>query len=237
MVEVRKPGWPEFRTWGDEFARKATQAYSYRNLWAMVAVAPPAAELSDLIEDFAGLPITITDALLRECGSPEGVGGLGLRYPVLSLADAEAEHARAAKIREELSSLPVDSEDRKARARRQVLEGELGAMWLVPSDQIAAVKKRSRRAFFVRTPAGVWAMRPPGEEAFADFAQGGSDFHAGVKDSSIREAERAVVMACALSPEPAAIKAAIEEYPAIPWRLSDELTERANGGKALVRVS
>jgi hypothetical protein len=194
-IEVRHPGWADFKSWADEFARDATRQDSYQNLWATLAVSPPAAEVPALIEDFSALPVMVANELLTDCGTPApGFAGLSERYPVV----------------------PDDQ---------------------VPEEVRQAARKRSRRAFFVQTPAGLFALRPPGAEASSDYTAATSAYHSGAKDSSVAEACRALVTACALSPEPAAVKAAIEEYPAIAWCLAPELIDRAGAGKALVRDS
>ena len=107
----------------------------------------------------------------------------------------------------------------------------------VPEETLRAARKRSRRAFFVRTPAGLWAMRPPGADASAAYQEAVAGFGQGKAGASFCGAMRALSLACVLSPDPEQAKAAIEEYPAIPWILRGELEARSGGGKALVRVS
>jgi hypothetical protein len=192
-IEVRRVGWADFAPWGDGYARERV-ADANQNLWATIAIKPAASELPELIEDFSALPMMLADAVIADCGSPGGIGGLGERCEVVPDAD-------------------------------------------VPPDMLAAARKRSRRAFFVRTPAGLWAMRPPGASVSAGYQEGMSAFGQGKAGSSFCETMRALTLGCVLSPDPEAAKAAIDEYPALPWRLGPELNDRAGGGKALVRVS
>ena len=244
-IEVRRVGWAEFAPWGDGYAREQ-MADANQNLWAAIAVKPAAGELPELIEDFSALPLMLVHGVIESCGSPGGLVGLSQRYPVLSLAEAEAEHPRAKEIDRLLGlpdePLPEDEKARKAEEKRraearQALQEEHAALWLVPQDQIAAARKRSRRAFFVRTPAGLWAMRPPGADASAAYQEADAGFGQGKAGVSFCGAMRALSLACVLSPDPEQAKAAIEEYPAIPWILRGELEARSGGGKALVRVS
>lgn len=233
-IEVRRVGWAEFKEWGDGFARERV-ADANQNLWASIAIRPTAAELVELVEDFSALPMLLVDAVIAECGSPGGIGGLGERCPVITLAEAEAARAEADKLDAQITALPDAGHEEQLRvlmAGRAALDSRL-----VPPDMLAAARKRSRRAFFVRTPAGLWAMRPPGREASAAYQEGMAAFGQGKAGSSFCETMRGLTVACVLSPDPEAVKAAIEEYPALPWRLGPELNDRAGGGKALVRVS
>lgn len=192
-IEVRRAGWVEFAAWGDAFSREQ-MADANQNLWATLAIKPPAAELPELIEDFSALPLMLAHGVIEACGSPGGMVGLSQSYPVVP--DAE-----------------------------------------VPEETLKAARKRSRRAFFVKTPAGLWAMRPPGASASAAYQETVAAFGQGKPGVSFCGAMRTLTFACVLSPDPETAKAAIEEYPAIPWILRGELEARSGGGKALVRVS
>ena len=76
-----------------------------------------------------------------------------------------------------------------------------------------------------------------GADASAAYQEGVAYFGQGKAESSFCGAARALTLACVLSPDPEQAKAAIEEFPVIPWILRGELEARSGGGKALVRVS
>lgn len=163
-------------------------------------------------------------------------GGTANTNLVAACAVSPDAAALTAKIEEhELGFLPqvIAGELLKACSGNKPFEAEWPII-TAPERQAeikALASGKTKRPLAVDTPAGLWVMRPPSTDAACAFIDGSTNARAGRKGASYAEAARALVLACVVSPDTAAVAAAIQEYPDIVRSLHGHLS--ANLGKGL----
>ena len=235
-ITLRQAGWQAFATWWDTVPQSAGDACN--NLVADCAVKPDAAGLTALYEEgFGFLSTVLGGEILSRSGVPGGV--LGAKFPMVSLKEARAAHSRADVLRKMLGdAYPRIDEDIKKQL--DAAEAELAALVLspafIPLDVLdVAERVGGRRVRFYRTGAGLLALKPPGRAAGSSFTDAVAAIGAKQQGASYAEANKALVLACAVSPDAPTLLGMIESSPGLVYALADDLREAASGGKALAR--
>ncbi len=225
---LRPPSFAAYAAWFDAVqARRVSDAS--QNLVIDCAAEPTPEALAALFEEYGGLPETLTNELLAHVGTPGGGADEG--YPCVRLADARKAHSRAAELGTVVNEA-ADEAERYAVAAR-----ELAALTptLLPLELLDAAERVTRRALIFTTPAGLLALRPPNRDAAASYVDAIADVAAKKADASYLGAGRALMLACAISPDAQTLAAAIESYPALAQWIPPVLQAASSGGKALAR--
>ena len=236
-ITLRQAGWQAFATWWDTVPQSAGDACN--NLVADCAVKPDAAGLTALYEEgFGFLSTVLGGEILSRSGVPGGV--LGAKFPMVSLKEARAAHLRADVLRKAANELaPVSETQSEEDAKKfAALAAELDALTpeLIPLDVLdVAERVGGRRVRFYRTGAGLLALKPPGRAAGSSFTDAVAAIGAKQQGASYAEANKALVLACAVSPDAPTLLGMIESSPGLVYALADDLREAASGGKALAR--
>lgn len=225
-ITLREANFATYAAWFDAIQRGRSSDAS-QNLVIDCAVTPGPEALAALFEDFGFLPETLVAELLARVGTPGGGANEG--YPVARLADARKAHSRAATLRDGMGTYAPDV--------AAAYTAELAALTptLLPVELLDVAERVTRRALIFRTPAGLLALRPPARDAAAAYVDGIADFQAKKPDSSAIGPGRALMLACAISPDAPALAAAIDQYPALAQWIPPALQEAASGGKARAR--
>jgi hypothetical protein len=225
QITLRRADWLAFRGWWDAIALgRASDATT--NLCAECALTPDGNALAALFEEWGFLPAELAGELLANVGAP--VGGIHGLYPMSTLAQERAKHARAAELRKMLGDAYA-SIDTALRIQLDAADAELAALstggGLIPLATLDMAETRSKRALFVRGPAGLLVFRPPGAGVADRFTDTVSSFFAGKPDVSFAGACRALVLGCAIEPDATVLAAQIDEFPAIVHCLHGPLRE------------
>lgn len=236
-ITLRTAGWQAFATWWDTVPQSAGDACN--NLVADCAVKPDAAGLAALYEEGFGFLSTVLGAeILARSGVPGGV--INARFPMVMFKDARAVHLRVAAMRKAIAdAYPADAAPDEQQAKRfaeLVAEVEAVEATLIPLDVLdVAERAGGRRVRFYRTGAGLLALKPPGAAAGSAFTDALAAIGAKQQGASYAEANKALVLACAVTPDAPTLLTMIESSPGLVYALSDDLREAASGGKALAR--
>jgi hypothetical protein len=250
---LRPPSFAAYAAWFDAVqARRVSDAS--QNLVIDCAVEPGPEALAALFEEYGGLPETLTNELLARVGTPGGGADEG--YPCVRLADARKAHSRAGAMSVEINEcanrgvLPLAEllkmtpgltpEELLAMAEQNRVtllarELELVRRTLLPVELLDAAERVTRRALIFTTPAGLLALRPPNRDAAASYVDAIADVAAKKADASYLGAGRALMLACAISPDAQTLAAAIESYPALAQWIPPVLQAASSGGKAIAR--
>jgi len=233
-ITLREANFAAYAAWFDAIQRGRSSDAS-QNLVIDCAVTPGPEALAALFEDFGFLPETLVAELLARVGTPGGGASEG--YPVVRLADARKAHTRAAELRTMLAMRATPDGVTVESGTGEALARELAALelTLLPVELLDAAERVTRRALIFRTPAGLLALRPPARDAAAAYVDGIADFQAKKPDSSAIGAGRALMLACAISPDAPALAAAIDQYPALAQWIPPVIQAASSGGKALAR--
>lgn len=238
---LRPPSFAAYAAWFDAVqARRVSDAS--QNLVIDCAAEPTPEALAALFEEYGGLPETLTNELLARVGTPGGGADEG--YPCVRLATARANHSTRERCRRDiaegeqlLASLPDGDEKEAARKRLAAHAAAVAALepTLLPLELLDAAERVTRRALIFTTPAGLLALRPPNRDAAASYVDAIADVAAKKADASYLGAGRALMLACAISPDAQTLAAAIEQYPALTQWIPPVIHAASSGGKALAR--
>jgi hypothetical protein len=230
-ITLRTAGWAAFAMWWDTVPQSAGDAC--HNLVSDCAVKPDAGGLVALYEEGFGFLSTVLGAeILARSGVPGGV--INARFPMVTLKEARAAHSRVAALNTAIGALPDFGSE--VELAPMVEERAFLMATLIPLDALdVAERQGGRRVRFYRTGAGLLALRPPGAAAGSAFTDALAAIGAKQQGSSYAEANKALVLACAVSPDAPTLLGMIESNPGLVYALSDDLREAASGGKALAR--
>ena len=224
---LRPPAFAAFASWFDAISQGRVSDAS-QNLVIDCADTPGPEALAVLFEDFGGLPETLAGELLSHVGTPGGGAGEG--YPMVRLADARKAHSRAAELEKARAEAVQGDTEAPVAPELMRLRGEL-----LPVELLDAAERVTRRALIFTTPAGLLALRPPGRDAAAAYVDAIADCQAKKAGASYLGAGRALMLACAISPDAQTLAAAIEQYPALAQWIPPVIQAASSGGKALAR--